>query len=130
MLDLKQIRSDPARYREALARRGAAEALDELLELDGRRRELLPEIEDGRARQNTASEAIAETKRAGGDASEAITEMRGLSGRIKQLEGELAEVEDPPRRAGRDPSQPSRPGGARRPDRGGRPRPARGGGAP
>ncbi len=93
MLDLKQIRSDPARYREALARRGAAEALDELLELDGRRRELLPEIEDGRARQNTASEAIAETKRAGGDASEAIAEMRVLSGRIKQLEGELAEVE-------------------------------------
>ncbi len=93
MLDLKQIRSDPGRYREALARRGAAEALDELLELDGRRRELLPEIEEGRARRNTASEAIAESKRAGEDASEAIDEMRELSGRIKQLEGELAEVE-------------------------------------
>ncbi len=93
MLDLKQIRSDPEPYRVALRRRGAAEALDELLELDGRRRALLPEIEDGRARQNKASEAIAETKRAGGDAAEAIGEMRELSGRIKQLEGELAEVE-------------------------------------
>ncbi|MGZ8667607.1 MAG: serine--tRNA ligase [Solirubrobacterales bacterium] len=93
MLDLKQIRSDPEPYRAALARRGAAEALDELLELDGRRRALLPEIEDGRARRNTASEAIAETKRSGGDAAEAIAEMRELSGQIKQLEGELAEVE-------------------------------------
>jgi seryl-tRNA synthetase len=93
VLDLKQIRSDPGPYRAALARRGAAEALDELLELDGRRRALLPEIEDGRARRNKANDAIAETKRGGGDAAEAIAEMRELSGQIKQLEGELDEVE-------------------------------------
>ena len=39
------IREDPGPAREALARRGAAEELDELLELDARRRELLPEVE-------------------------------------------------------------------------------------
>jgi len=93
LLDLKAIREDPEAARAALARRGAAESLDELLLLDVRRRELLPQIEDGRARQNKASEAIAEAKRGGGDAEAELAEMRELAPRIKQLEAELGEVE-------------------------------------
>jgi seryl-tRNA synthetase len=93
LLDLKAIREDPEAARAALARRGAAESLDELLRLDARRRELLPEVEDGRARQNKASEAIAEAKRGGGDAEAELAEMRELAPRIKQLEAELGEVE-------------------------------------
>jgi seryl-tRNA synthetase len=93
LLDLKAIREDPEAARAALARRAAAESLDELLRLDARRRELLPEIEDGRARQNKASEAIAEAKRSGGDAEAELAEMRELAPRIKQLEAELGEVE-------------------------------------
>jgi seryl-tRNA synthetase len=93
MLDLKAIREDPEAARAALARRGAGEEIDELLRLDARRRELLPQIEDGRARQNRASDAIAEAKRGGGEAEEQIAEMRELSGQIKGFEGELAEVE-------------------------------------
>ncbi|MDQ2939822.1 MAG: serine--tRNA ligase, partial [Actinomycetota bacterium] len=64
-----------------------------LLRLDARRRELLPEIENGRARQNKASEAIAEAKRGGGDAEAELAEMRELAPRIKQLESELGDVE-------------------------------------
>ena len=67
--------------------------MDELLRLDERRRELLPEVEGGRARQNKASEAIAEAKRKGRDAEGEIAEMRELAAEIKRLEGELAEVE-------------------------------------
>ncbi len=93
MLDLKRIRDDPEAARVALARRGAAERLDEVLELDARRRELLPEIEEGRAKQNQANDAIAETKRAGGDAEAAIAEMRGVAAAVKKLEAELAQVE-------------------------------------
>jgi seryl-tRNA synthetase len=93
MLDLKLIRSEPERVKEALARRGAAEQVDELLRLDARRRELLPEIESGRARQNQASEAIAEAKRAGGDAEAAIAEMRELKGRLEGMQSELSQVE-------------------------------------
>ena len=93
MLDLKLVREQPERVRAALARRGAGEEVDELLRLDARRRELLPEIEGGRARQNKASEEIAAAKRSGGGAEEAIAEMRQLSGRIKGLESELGEVE-------------------------------------
>jgi seryl-tRNA synthetase len=93
MLDLKLLRDEPERVRTALARRGVADEVEELLRLDARRRELLPEIEGGRARQNKASEAIAEAKRRGEEAEAAIAEMRELSGRIKGLESELSEVE-------------------------------------
>jgi seryl-tRNA synthetase len=63
------------------------------LRLDERRRDLLPEVEGGRARQNRASEAIAEAKREGRDADAEIAEMRELAAEIKRLESELTEVE-------------------------------------
>ena len=93
MLDLKRIRDEPEAARAALARRGAAESLDELLALDARRRELLPRVEEGRARRNEVSDEIAAAKRSGEDAEARIGEMRELGGEIKRLEGELAEVE-------------------------------------
>jgi seryl-tRNA synthetase len=93
MLDLRRIREDPEPARAALARRGAAEALDEVLALDERRRKLLPQVEEGRARRNKASEAIAEAKRSGADAEARIAEMRELGTELKKLESELAEVE-------------------------------------
>ena len=93
MLDLRAIRADPGPAREALARRGAAADLDRLLELDARRRELLPEVEGRRAEQNRASDEIAAAKRAGGDAAEVIARMRDLSAEIKSMQAELAAVE-------------------------------------
>ena len=93
MLDLKEIRRDPEAARAALDRRHAAEALDEVLALDARRRELLPELEGGRARQNEASKRIPELQKAGEDASRAIAEMRELAPRVKRLEGEVADVQ-------------------------------------
>jgi seryl-tRNA synthetase len=93
VLDLKRIRDDPQAVKAALARRGAADEIDRLLKLDERRRELLPQVEGGRARQNQASEAIAEAKREGRDAESEIAEMRKLAAEIKRLDGELVEVE-------------------------------------
>jgi seryl-tRNA synthetase len=93
VLDLKLLRREPDTVRAALARRGAADAVDELLALDARRRELLPEIEALRAERNEASDAIGKAKQAGEDASQAIERMRGVASRIKELEAELAKVE-------------------------------------
>ena len=95
MLDLKALRSDPDAARRALARRGpqAAEKLDEVLELDARRRSLLPELEERRAAKNAASKRIGELQREGGDASAAIAEVREASGREKELDSELADVQ-------------------------------------
>jgi seryl-tRNA synthetase len=95
VLDLRAIRRDPGPVREALARRrdGSDARLDDVLTLDARRLELLPEVESLRARQNEASGEIARAKQAGGDASEAIAAMQEVSRRVKALGEELSGVE-------------------------------------
>ena len=94
MLDLKELRRDPESARAALERRRAADRLDEVLQLDTRRRELLPQEEALRAEQNAASKAIGEAKQGGGDASEAIAAMRDVAARAKELAAERASVDE------------------------------------
>ncbi len=95
MLDLKLIRQEPGAVRAALMRRGpeAAAGLDRVIELDARRRELLPELEGLRAEQNAANARI----QAAGEPDERqreIEAMRDVAARAKRLERELAAVED------------------------------------
>ena len=95
MLDLKAIRADPEPVRAALARRrdGSDARLDRALELDVRRRELLPEVEGLKAQQNAASQAIAAAKQAGQDAAAEIAEMQEVARRGKALREELEGVQ-------------------------------------
>jgi seryl-tRNA synthetase len=93
MLDLKLIRSDPERVKAALARRGAAEQVDELLALDARRRQLLPEVESAQAERKTLSRQIGEAKQAGGDAEELMATVQGLKEKIESGKEELEKVE-------------------------------------
>jgi seryl-tRNA synthetase len=93
MLDLKAIRSDPERVKAALARRGAAEQVDELLALDARRRELLPEVENAQAERKTLSKQIGERKQAGEDAEELMATVQGLKERVESAKEELERVE-------------------------------------
>ncbi len=94
MLDLKLIRRDPEAVRTALARRGdeAAARLDEVIELDSKRRVLLPELEGLRAEQNEANTRI-RAAADGGEREREIEAMRAVAGRAKELEKELSEVE-------------------------------------
>ena len=108
MLDLRQIRDDPEQARQALARRGFdVSVLDEALELDERRRALLPELEELRRAKNEASKRIGELQRSGEDATDAIGEVKGASAREKELADELRVVEE--RRAGALASMPNLP---------------------
>jgi seryl-tRNA synthetase len=94
VLDLKELRRDPESARAALERRRAADRLDEVLRLDARRRELLPQEEALRAEQNAASKAIGEAKQGGGDASDAIAAMKDVAARAKELGAERASVDE------------------------------------
>ena len=93
MLDLKLIRSDPERVKAAMARRGAADRVDELLSLDARRRQLLPEVEDAQSQRKSLSKQIGEAKQAGGDAEELMATVQGLKERIEAGKEELEKVE-------------------------------------
>ena len=93
MLDLKLIRSDPERVKTALARRGAAEQVDELLALDERRRQLLPRIEGAQAERKTISKQIGEAKQRGEDAAEQMTAVAELKQTIESGKEELEQVD-------------------------------------
>jgi len=93
MLDLKLIRSDPERVKAALARRGAAGQVDELLALDARRRELLPRIEGAQAERKTLSKQIGEAKQRGEDGAELMAAVAELKGTIESGKEELERVE-------------------------------------
>lgn len=96
MLDLRRLRAEPDAIRAAIARRGDGSDMrvGEVLELDERRRQVLPELEELRARKNAASDAIAAAKKAGQDASEAIAAMREVGAREKELNGEVADIDE------------------------------------
>jgi seryl-tRNA synthetase len=95
VLDLKLLRADPDAARAALARRGpgAAAGLDGALDLDTRRRELLPELEGLRGEQNEANTRISSAPDPTARERE-IAAMREVAGRVKELERELAGVEE------------------------------------
>lgn len=96
MLDLKRIRFETEAVRAALARRGDPEvgvAIDRVLELDARRRELIQRSEELKARRNDASKEIGERKKRGEEAAELIAEMRGVADEIGRYEDELSRVE-------------------------------------
>lgn len=96
MLDIKFIRENPDAVREAMRRRGESVPLDELLELDARRRTLVTEVEQLKAQRNDASEQVARLKRTGENPEEAarlIETMRTVSDKIKEMDDEVRDVD-------------------------------------
>jgi seryl-tRNA synthetase len=91
MLDVRAIRDEPEAFRKALARRGAAGAIDEILALDERRRSLTAEVESVRAEQNRASRLIGQAR--GDERQTLIDEVANISSRLKKIEPELETVE-------------------------------------
>ena len=94
MLDLKLIRSDPDDVRTALARRGAAEAVDELLEADRRWRELNTRFEELKAEQNAVGREIGEAKRSGADASAAMDRSAALKTELGPLADDVRDADE------------------------------------
>jgi len=93
MLDLKYVRDNIDEYRVSLKKRGHDFPLDELLELDKRRREFITELQGLRHRRNVASEEIAKMKVEGQDLKPKIEEMRKINELIKRNEVELKKIE-------------------------------------
>ncbi|NMB11719.1 MAG: serine--tRNA ligase, partial [Firmicutes bacterium] len=93
MLDLRLIRTNPDLVREAMAKRGVEVPLDELLELDARRRNLLTDLEQKKAQRNAVSEQIGHMRKAKQNADQLIAEMKDLSQEIKQGDDTLRELD-------------------------------------
>ena len=91
MLDIRAIREDPERFRAGLARRNMADAVDELLAADERRRSLTVRVEELRAEQNRASKQIGKAQ--GEEKQKLIAAVAEGSKEIQKLEPQLADAE-------------------------------------
>ncbi|MBE7010811.1 MAG: serine--tRNA ligase [Ruminococcaceae bacterium] len=94
MLDIKLIRQEPEKVKAALARRKEEDKIDEILELDKRRRDALYEVEQLKSKQNAVSKQIPQIKKEGGDTTAIFAEMKTLSENIKKLDAEVREIEE------------------------------------
>lgn len=95
MLDIKRIRENYEDVRTAVERRGKGSfGIENVLELDSRRRELLAEVEAMKSRQNAASKEVPKLKKEGKDTAELFAEMKKLSASIKELDSKVSEVEE------------------------------------
>jgi seryl-tRNA synthetase len=83
VIDLKAARNDPEAYRAALARKGAAEAFDELLAADERWRALVPRIDELRGR----------TKPKGKPSPEELAALQAVKEELRAAEEEYAAAE-------------------------------------
>ncbi|MEJ2011024.1 MAG: serine--tRNA ligase [Anaerolineales bacterium] len=93
MLDIRTIREHPDQVKQAMAELQADAPIDEILELDVRRREILQELEDLRHERNVTSKEIGGLKDK--EKREALIEqMGGVNRRIRDLEEKLREVDE------------------------------------
>lgn len=95
MLDPKLIRNNPEAVKAALKNRQAEAApVDQFLSSDADWRKLTLQIDELKAKQNAASDQIAALKKNKQDAGTLLSEMKGLSDKVKILEGEKAAIEN------------------------------------
>jgi len=95
MLDIRLLREHSDLVKEGVQRKGEdASKVDEALRVDGRRRQLVQEVEVLKSKRNTVSGDVARMKAKGEDTSAVIGEMRGLSDHIKMLDDTVKDTDE------------------------------------
>ena len=94
MLDLRVIRERPDEVQRALADKGGAALIPDIVAKDAERRRLIKEGDELKAQRNVASEAIGRARKAGQDASAEQARMRDVGDRIKALDAEIKAIDD------------------------------------
>ncbi|RCW64587.1 serine--tRNA ligase [Saliterribacillus persicus] len=95
MLDMKDLRKNFQEIKDKLKFRGEDLGdLDRFGDLDIKRRELISETEELKAKRNEVSKEISVLKKEKKDADDRIKEMRDVGDRIKEIDGELRQAEE------------------------------------
>lgn len=96
MLDIKVIRENPQKVKDAMKTRNKdMDALvDEVLEIDLKRRELSTKNDKLKQEQNAASKDIPRIKKEGGDISVIMARMNEIKEAIKADDAEISALED------------------------------------
>ena len=94
MLDIKLLRSNPEKIKEALKNRNSDLDITPAIELDAKRREILLQVEQMKAKQNEITKQIPALKKAGENTDAIFADMKKLSGEIKELDAEVSKIDD------------------------------------
>ena len=96
MLDIKLIRTNPDLVKQAMKNRGKDmdAAVDEILAIDQKRREIGTRADAMKAEQNRANKEIPAMKKAGQDISALMQRMKELSEAVKGCDAEIAQLEE------------------------------------
>jgi len=91
MIDLRALRDDPDAFRASQRARGESEHLvDEVIDLDARRRESLAAFEAKRAEQKSLGKLVAQAQ--GEEKAELLARTKALAAEVKALEAEANEL--------------------------------------
>lgn len=93
MLDIKILRNEPEKIKEALKKRNNDLDITPAIELDKKRREILTEVEKKKAQQNEISKKIPQMKKAGEDTAQIFKDMKELSNEIKEADEKVREID-------------------------------------
>jgi seryl-tRNA synthetase len=95
MLDIKKIRENTEFYIKLLNRRGGDFSyLSDLVKKDERRREIISEVEQVKAKRNELSKMIGQYKREKKDPKEIFVQIENIGKGVKDLENELRIIEE------------------------------------
>ena len=94
MLDIKILRTEPDKIREALKNRNNDLDITPAIELDKKRRELLADVEQRKAKQNEMTKQIPAMKKEGKNTDEIFAQMRKISDEIKEDDAKISEIDD------------------------------------
>ena len=83
MLDIKILRQEPEKIKEALKKRNNSLDIEPAIKLDQQRRAILTDVEQKKAKQNEISKQIPQMKKAGENTDKIFAEMKELSNEIK-----------------------------------------------
>lgn len=96
MLDIKLIRTNPDLVKANIKKRemNLDHIVDEILDIDTKRRELTGKVEAMKAERNADTKKIPQMKKAGEDTTELMAKMKALADQIKEADAELGGLEE------------------------------------
>jgi seryl-tRNA synthetase len=94
LLDLKFVRENPEIVRQAMELKGEKADLDGLLARDGKRRDLLKEVEEMKQTRNRVSKEIGQAGADSDSSRQKKEEMREVSAKIKEMDEELRLIDN------------------------------------
>jgi len=94
MLDIKYIRENPDKVKKGIAAKNEKDRIDEVLELDEERRNIIVKVEELKAKRNKVSAQIPKMKKAGEDTTAVLAEMKEVSDQIAGFDTKLRDIEN------------------------------------